>query len=222
MKKFLLLFLMPQFSILNSQFSFAQKETIDEKAKSILDELSKKTKAYTSVKADFSYTLDNPQEKINETQKGNLIVKGNKYKLSIAGQEITCDGKTMWTYMKDAGEVQIDNAPDPNKEDNSFSPTKIFTLYEKGFKYKFEKEETQNGKTMQVINLYPEKAKEKPYHTVKLFIDKNAKEISSVVVMNKDGNKYTYNLTKFESNVPLSDSDFTFDTSKAKDVIDLR
>lgn len=220
MKKILAILFLSQFSYLTS--SFAQKETVDEKAKAILDELSKKTKAYTSIKAEFSYTLDNPQEKINETQKGMLTLKGNKYKLSIAGQEIVCDGKTLWTYMKDAGEVQIDNAPDPSKEENGISPTNIFTVYEKGFKYKFEKEENMNGKIIQVINLYPIKANEKPYHTVKLFIDKNAKEITSVVVHNKDGNKITYNLTKFETNLTINETDFVFDTSKAKDVIDLR
>lgn len=222
MKKIIAIFALSQVLYLAPHSSVAQKEPVDEKAKTILDELSKKTRAYTSIKAEFNYTLDNPQEKINETQKGTLTLKGNKYKLSIAGQEIVCDGKTLWTYMKDAGEVQIDNAPDPNKEENSFSPTNIFTVYEKGFKYKFDKEETKNGKVMQIINLYPIKANEKPYHTVKLFVDKNAKEITSVIVMNKDGNKYTYNLTKFETNLPLSDSDFVFDTSKAKDVIDLR
>jgi outer membrane lipoprotein carrier protein len=220
MKKIIALLALSQ--ILYFLPAVAQKEPVDEKAKAILDELSKKTKAYTSIKAEFSYTLDNPQEKVTETQKGSIALKGNKYKLSIAGQEIVCDGKTLWTYMKDVGEVQIDNAPDPNKEDNTFSPTTIFTVYEKGFKFKFDKEETKNGKVMQIINLYPIKANEKPYHTVKLFVDKNVREITSVIVLNKDGNKYTYNLTKFETNLPMSDSDFVFDTSKAKEVIDLR
>ena len=222
MKNLLLILAMSQFSIFSFQLSFAQKETVDEKAKGILDELSKKTKGYTSIKADFSFTLENPQEKTSETKKGTLIVKGAKYKLSISGQEISCDGKTLWTYIKDANEVQIDNAPDPNKEENAINPSNIFTVYEKGFKYKFDKEEVQNGKTIQIINLYPVKANEKPYHTVKLFIDKNAKEISSVIILNKDGNKSTYNLTKFETNLPIKDADFVFDTSKAKDVIDLR
>lgn len=200
----------------------SQKESGDEKSKLILDELSKKTKAYTSIKAEFDYTIENPQEKIKETKKGNLTLKGNKYKFNIAGQEIVSDGKTLWTYIKDVGEVQIDNAPDSGKEENSLSPTNIFTIYEKGFKYKYDKEETKNGKVMQIINLFPIKANEKPYHTIKLFIDKNAKEISSVVVVNKDGSKYTYTVTKFETNLPLKDSDFVFDTSKAKEVIDLR
>lgn len=225
MKKISFLMSLSSIYLLTCFYGYAQKnaqEPLDLKAKAILDELSKKTKAYTSIKAEFSYTLDNVQEKKNETQKGNLILKGEKYKLSIAGQEIVSDGKTLWTYMKDAGEVQIDNAPDPSKEEDSFSPTNIFSIYEKGFKYKFDKEESKDGKTIQIINLYPIKANEKPYHTVKLFIDKGSKEITSVVILNKDGNKLTYQLTKFEANLPLKDSDFVFDTSRAKDIIDLR
>ncbi len=200
----------------------AQKETIDEKAKGILNELSKKTRAYNSIKAEFDYSIENIKEKISETKKGSLTLKKEKYKFSIAGQEIVSDGKTLWTYIKDAGEVQIDNAPDSNKVDNSLSPTNIFTVYEKGFKYKWEKEEVREGKTMHIINLYPIKANEKPYHTIKLFIDKNAMEINTVLVLNKDGGKYTYHLTKFETNLPLKDGDFIFDTSRAKEIIDLR
>jgi outer membrane lipoprotein carrier protein len=195
----------------------------DDKAKEILEELSKKTKAYTSIKADFTYKLENKDAGVNETQSCSLILKGNKYKINIAGQEIVSNGKTLWTYIKDADEVQVDNAPDASKQsDNLMNPSNIFTIYEKGFKYKFEKEETLNGKTIQHINLYPEKANEKAYHTVKLVIDKNLKQINTIIVLSKDGNKYTYTINKFETNLPFSDTDFNFDVSKAGEVIDLR
>ena len=225
MKKLLFILAISHIASLKPGVCMAQKESkepVDEKAKTILDELSRKTKAYSSIVAEFDYTLENPQEKINETKKGALTLKGSKYKFAIAGQEIVSDGKTLWTYIKDAGEVQVDNAPDPGKEENSINPVNIFTIYEKGFKYKFDKEETRNGKPVQIVNLYPVKANEKPYHTLKLFIDKNSKQIISIIILNKDGNKNIYNLTKFETNIPLQDSDFIFDTSRAKDVIDLR
>ena len=46
-------------------------------------------------------------------------------------------------------------------------------------------------------------------------------EIISMEVRGKDGNIYTTTLSKFLSNVVANDSDFTFDESKADDVIDL-
>lgn len=50
------------------------------------------------------------------------------------GQEIYCDGKTMWTYLKDANEVQISNY---NPKSSDINPSEIFTVYEKGFLSKF-------------------------------------------------------------------------------------
>lgn len=58
------------------------------------------------------------------------------------------------------------------KNENSISPNDLFTIHEKGFKYKFIKEETQSGKVVQLIDLYPEKADKKNYSIVKVTIDK--------------------------------------------------
>ena len=43
-----------------------------------------------------------------------------------------------------------------------------------------------------------------------------------MIVLNKDGNVFTYKLKNFKSNVNLTDSDFEFDESLADDIIDLR
>ena len=59
--------------------AFAQSEV---KAKEILAEVSKKYRSYDVIKTEFSYTLENPQAKIKETQSGTLFVRSkvNKYK----------------------------------------------------------------------------------------------------------------------------------------------
>ena len=78
----------------------------DPKAKKILDELSAKTKACTTIKAEFSWVVEK-KDKTKDTQVGKIQTKGSKYKLEIPGHEIYCDGKTVWDYIKDANEVQI-------------------------------------------------------------------------------------------------------------------
>ncbi len=211
-------------SIFLVSFSIAQTaQTHDPKAKVILDAMSKKTKSYTSIKVDFSYTLKNKSEGLNETQNGNLLLKGDKFRLEMAGQHVICDGKTVWTYILDADEVQINNVPEPGEsEDALVDPTQIFNLYEKNFKYKFIKEETINGKVVQMIDLFPEKANNKSYHTIKMKIDKNKNQMISMEVISKDGNHYTYKLKSFIPNAPAPDNKFKFDVSKVGDVIDLR
>ncbi|MBL4623881.1 MAG: outer membrane lipoprotein carrier protein LolA [Flavobacteriales bacterium] len=194
----------------------------DPKAKAILEELSKKNKSYSSIKAEFSYKLENKDESIDETQNGSLLLMGNKYIVNMVGQEIYFDEKYVWRWMPDEKEVTKDCAPDPEEEaDNLLNPSNIFTIYEKGFKFSYKKEDIVNGRKAHVIYLYPENADDKPYHTIILNIDVEKMEIISMEVRGKDGNIYTTTLTKFTANVPVNDADFTFDESKADDVIDL-
>ena len=125
-------------SITITSFSaFAQDQ--DPKAKIILDDLSKLTKSYKTITSDYIFTIVNKDKKQTEKQTGKVLVKGSKFKLEIPGNTIVCDGKTIWAHNKDANEVTIKNF-DTNNEDQ-LNPSKIFTMYETGYKYKYEKEE---------------------------------------------------------------------------------
>src|SRR5687768_7582462 len=79
----------------------------DAKAKKILENVSKKVNALKSLKANFALHLAGANGKVRETKKGNFVMKGPKYRVNIAGQEIICDNKTVWTYMKETNEVQV-------------------------------------------------------------------------------------------------------------------
>ncbi|MCW3104093.1 MAG: gliding motility protein [Bacteroidetes bacterium] len=176
----------------------------DPKAKAILDDLSAKTKAYTTIKAEFTFTTEK-KDKTKESQEGKILTKGNKYKLEIPGHVIYCDGKTIWDYIKASNEVQVKDAETGG--DDAVNPSTIFTIYEKGFKYKFDGEDA----TTQTISLFPENPDKKKYHTAKLFVDKVKKQISSVKMMMKDGSTQTYTIKSFQSNTPIADTEFTFD-----------
>ena len=194
----------------------------DEKAKVILDKLSVKTKAYKSIKADFNYTLDNKADGINETQSGSIATKGEKYLLKIAGQEIRSDGSSIWTYLKDAEEVQITEVDEDN-EDN-ITPTKIFTMYEKGYRHEFIKDETVGAVVTSIVYIYPLDLDEKSYHTVRLYINKSKLEITKIIIMGKEGNVYTYKIKSFVPNAVIADSEFIFNASNYPgiEIVDLR
>jgi outer membrane lipoprotein-sorting protein len=197
--------------------SFAQE--VDVKAKAILDKLSAKTKSYTTIKAEFQYSISNKSEGISDSQTGKIQIKGDSYFLSIQGQDVISNGKGIWTIIKESEEIQINDLPDEDEEDY-ISPNKIFTLYEDGFKYKFAKEE--NG--TQIINLYPKKAEEKSFHRIVLFINKAKNQITKVKVYGKDGSIFTYSIKTFTPNQAISDSQFTFNKANytGYEIIDLR
>jgi outer membrane lipoprotein-sorting protein len=203
----------------------------DPKAKAILDEVSKTAKAYTSIQATFSITFDKGTTK--EVKEGSVTIKGKKYHVTMKNkvkekfynEEYINDTKTNWSFTEKENEVTIDNAPDPNKETKEgFSPNNIFTIHEKGFKYKFDKEETQNGRVVQLITLYPEKPDKKNYSSIKIVVDKVKKQIVSATMMNKDGTKTIYTVKTFTSNQEVPDTTFTFDMKAHPnvEVIDLR
>jgi outer membrane lipoprotein carrier protein len=188
-----------------STLLFINASAQEDKSKKILDEVSAKSKSYTTIKAEFVWVVEK-KDKTKDTQEGKIQTKGSKYKLEIPGHEIYCDGKNIWDYIKDANEVQIKEME--TQAEDAITPTNIFTMYEKGFKFKFESEDN----TKQYINIYPINADKKKYHTIKLTIDKSKKQIVAVKILMKDGSTQLYSIKSFAGNVALADTDFVFNT----------
>jgi outer membrane lipoprotein carrier protein len=201
--------------------AFSQSQQTDKKAEDILHGVSAKYKSYKSVKATFIINVENQKEKTNDEQKGTIYLKGNKYKLEIAGQDIISDGKTRWTYVKDANEVQVDNL---KTDENSITPANIFTMYEKGWLFKFIGEKTEKGMIYQLVELTPVDPKKKNIFKVKLTISKNDKFITTAKVLNKNGSIQTITVDKFSPDSITDESLFTFNSSKypGAEIIDLR
>jgi len=191
----------------------------DKKSKTILDDVSAKFKAYTSVKIDFSYNIKNTQEKIDETIKGTLSLKKEKYRLELPQQIIICDGKSVWTIMKDVKEIHISTY---EESDDVITPQSIFTLYEKGHKSKHIREGEEKGKKVNVIELIPKESRE--YHKVRLNIEIANNTLINALVFDRNGNVFTYDITKMLTNTDMPDTMFTFNSNDyAKyEIIDLR
>ncbi|NJM26952.1 MAG: outer membrane lipoprotein carrier protein LolA [Bacteroidia bacterium] len=143
--------------LLGAWVNIAQAQSqYDPKALETLDEMSRKYKLYTSFEANISATLVNDVDKIHEEFKGKITVKGDKFRLTLPEQEVFNNGTTIWTYLPDAKEVNIDNY-DPDSED--INPSKIYEIYKKGFKYLYIEDKTIGGVTCEVIDLVPEKGR---------------------------------------------------------------
>jgi len=201
--------------------TFAQ----DNKAKKILDEVSAKTKTYKTIVSDFVLKIDNKATNVHETQQGKVFLKGLKYKLDISNQTIINDTKTVWTIIKDASEIQINNADDKGAKEDAITPSTIFTVYEKNFKYEFFKEEKdKKGVAKLIIKLFPNEPKKKNYHTIFLTIDKASKQINSMKIIGKDGLETMYILKNFRTNDPIEDAVFTVNTKNYPkyEVVDMR
>jgi|SRR5688572_1155531 outer membrane lipoprotein carrier protein len=199
--------------------AFSQKN--DPEAKKVLDAVSTKFKTFSTVQAGFTYKVENGSGKALSTKTGTIMMKGTRYKVSFGGQEIYCDGKTIWNYDKNSNEVTIS---DLDASGGTITPQKLFTnFYDKDFLYIMNGEKKAGAKTLQEIEMTPTD-KSKPFHKVYLQVDKSAKTIYSTKVLENGGNRYTYTVSNMKTNAPLADNSFTFNKSKYPGVeeVDLR
>lgn len=215
MKKIIILL---TFFILFSN-AFGQK---DPKAKKILDKVSKKTRSYGTMKIEFTNTLENLQADLTETFEGTAFIKKNKYKLILEGTEIYCNGRTVWTYLKDAEEVNI--AKLDKTDESIMNPSKLLTIYEKGYKYKFVNEDKVDDIDVYIIDLFPEKPKKKTYSRIRLIINKNKTQLMAIKTFGKDGNHYTLEIKTITTNVKMKENLFRWKKKEHPNVeiIDLR
>jgi len=195
----------------------------DEYAKNILDKMSEKYQVLPAFKVNFTYRLENKIEGVDEKFSGEIIIKGEKYKLMLSDQEIFNDGETLWTFLKDANEVNIDYYI---PEEGDLSPNNIYNAYKKGYKYRFLEETGAGSKVLNVIELQPENPQDpdKIFFKVVLYIDKNDDLIHSWKMYDRAGNVFTYTIDGFNPNMQAPDDLFVFDASQYPDVevVDLR
>lgn len=189
-----------------------------QKAKEILDIVSKRTQSVNSITADFDFVMENTEVDLKETNSGNIIIQNNKYKLIFSGIEIYNDGKNQWTYMPDAQEVNISEVIED--ENDYMNPANIFTIYEKGFQYNYKGLST-SGENF-IIELSPENINE--FSLVTLEIDQDSYQINKAIMSGTDGNTYIVAIKNFKTEQKYPESTFTFDTKKnsSVNVIDMR
>lgn len=198
---------------------FAQKS--DPAAKAILDGVSAKFKTYSTVQATFSYKVENGAGKALSNKTGSIKLKGTKYRVSFNGQEMFCNGSTVWNYDQAANEVTISKL---DASSGMITPQKLFTnFYDNDFLYLLNGEKKVGSKTLQEIEMTP-KDKSKPFFKVYVQVDKATNSIYSTKVLENAGNKYTYTVTTMNTNKPLADNIFVFDKTKYPGVeeVDLR
>ncbi len=193
----------------------------DPKAKTILDAVNQKYKSLKAFRAYFVYTMLSPNSGVNESFEGNIVVRGSKFYLQLPEQHVITDAKTQWTYMKDGNEVNISEyAPDKDE----ITPDKIYGIYEQNYDYAYVEEMTEDGRAYHIIDLKPKNKDAHSFFKIRLKIVKSSNSLKSWEIFEKNANRYTYSVNKFEE-VKVPDSYFKYNASKYPsnpEVVDLR
>lgn len=204
--------------LINTGFS----QTKDPKAKAILDGVSQKYASIKGLKASFDFTYTDVADSRAQNQSGEIAIKGDKYHLKLPEQEVFNNGKTVWTYIVSGNykEVTINNASDMEDE---LTPSSVYNIYQKGYYYRLVGEKTENGVVIQEIELTAGK-ENSPFKKVKLFVDKNKKDLINWEIYDDQGGIFKYRFKSVNTNADLTDDYFTFNPQKygKVEIIDLR
>ncbi|MCB0478560.1 MAG: outer membrane lipoprotein carrier protein LolA [Crocinitomicaceae bacterium] len=187
--------------ILATSFSFGQ----DAKAKAILDKLSSKTKALSTVYVEFKSHIKS--DAVDESGTGTAYMKGKKFFIKSGKYTLISNGVKQWVINSDEKVVYIS---DYEEDEDAITPNKILTIWEDDFKYKYIGTGTINGVAIEKVELYPKNPGDAQFHTIQMAIDTKNNKPVQIIVKSKDGTRMTYTFSKFEGNKEMSDSKFVF------------
>jgi outer membrane lipoprotein-sorting protein len=168
------------------------------KAVSLIDGMQKKYKAMGSFSANFTYQTEGAA-----TMSGSITVKGTKFRLKTAGQEIFNNGKEVATYIKEINEVNISSF-DPSEGDLNIA--KIYTFDKKAYKVSLKGESAG----VATVELAPV-AKGTQVKSITLKIKTKDQSITEWTIINKAGKKQFYKVSKLNPKANAEDKFFTFD-----------
>ena len=201
MKKTYLLF---SLFVLIGLNSFSQSTT---DAQGILDKVSAKVKSAKSISANFTLTQYDKSNQIEESSKGIVKIKDNKYYIKQDKTEIVSNGVQTWNY--DGGsEVTVSKAD--NSDEDMMSPQQVLSGFNKNdFTYKLV---SSTGTNYEIL-LTPVD-KRKSFKQVVLYINKSTNFISKAKITNKTGDIIQLSFSAINLNAVIPDNQFVFDATK--------
>ena len=188
---------------------FAQEN----KAKTLLDEVSSKMGAYTNMTIAFSSSLSNEDAGIKEGDeppiKGVITLEGEKYNLDYLGSTFIFDGKKLYVINHEEKEIAI-NDGDFDTDDGFIYPSKLLTFYKEGYTFSMGKLKTVKGKKIQFVELTPIDSNS-DIVKVELGIDVKTKHIYKLMQTGANTSKTTFEITSFKNSQILPKTTFAFD-----------
>lgn len=200
-----------------AQSQYATAEDSDPKAIEMLKEIGNQ---YDNAKVhliDFALDIELPGQ-ATETQKGELIQDGEKFILDMGERKIISDSETVWMYLKELNEVQINDADFDEVGGEFNSPSDIFNLYDsKEFVFAISSRFQEEGKDITQIEAKPLDT-ESDYSKMRLTLRDKGLEVQRLKIFYKDGSRFTMHIKEHNENYKLGADGFSFDASKYPDV----
>ena len=94
----------------------------------------------------------------------------------------------------------------------------LFTIWNKGFKFKYVSRDKVGNDLIHMINMYPENPSESKYHTLIMEVNESKKTINKASIKTKDGVTIKIYVYSLESNPDIKSDQFIWNTNQYSDV----
>jgi len=208
MKKVILLFII---AIVSNTIAISQNS---EEAEKLLNKVSENIKSYDNIYINYTYTLFNSEEDINQTNKGSFVTEDDKWKFVMLDVTRIFDGDKLYTISPDDEEVTI-STQNPDDE-STITPNKMLYFYEEGYNFEMDIVQYVGRKKIQYVKLIPMDS-DAEIKYILLGVDIEFSQIYKVIETGVNDTQTTIAIVDFEVNLPLEESLFVFDKEKYKD-----
>tara|TARA_B100000029_G_scaffold504193_2_gene582595 strand:- start:1940 stop:2605 length:666 start_codon:yes stop_codon:yes gene_type:complete len=185
-----------------------------EEAEKLLNKVSENIKSYDNIYINYTYTLTNLEEDINQTNKGSFVTADDNWKFVMLGVTRIFDGDKLYTISPDDEEVTI-STQNPDDE-STITPNKMLYFYEEGYNFEMDIVQYVGRKKIQYVKLVPMDS-DAEIKFILLGIDVEFNQIYKVIETGKNETQTTIAIVDFEVNLPLEESLFVFEEDKYKD-----
>jgi len=182
-----------------------------EEAEKLLNKVSENIKSYDNIYINYTYTLFNSEEDINQTNKGSFVTEDDKWKFVMLDVTRIFDGDKLYTISPDDEEVTI-STQNPDDE-STITPNKMLYFYEEGYNFEMDIAQYVGRKKIQYVKLVPMDSDAEIKHIL-LGIDVEFNQIYKVIETGINDTQTTIAIVDFEVNLPLEESLFVFDKEK--------
>ncbi len=182
-------------------------QTIDNKSKTILDDITKSYKSKKNSYFKFSYTTGSKSD--TQSQTGIFYSDNNRYKLKIMDVEQIFDGNKVYNISEEDKEITIAK---PNENQTHFSPLSYLDSYKKDYNVTYSGKKTISGIPVDIITMKPVKAN--GLKSVTLYVNTPQKKLIKLEQISTNNDLAVISINNYKENQTLSPSIFSFDKTK--------
>ena len=199
MKKIILLFTLFSLNLVHSQN--------DIRAEKLLNSVSEKIDSSETFKINFTYTLENLIENINQDSDGSIVIKDDNYLLEFMGIKQLCDSKKVYSIVPENEEIIISNIDEDESE--TIKPSKLLKFYREGYLILWDKKELILEKEIQFVKLIPINSNS-DIDYLQLGIDISNNDIVKLIEIGKNKTKTILTVNQLQYDIEINLNFFVF------------